>query len=536
MSIGDVRTATRFVFTAFMLTLNMNVLAQQGRIIPVEDWSNRYIARLQQRGFLLELNPTALPYQEGEIVSALEGVDEERLGPYERRWFSLLRQEFLPTGETRERGTVLGASFETGITAGNNDRLDPLRPIDTGRPTLTLGDVRLFPRAFPRVRLGNEHVVAQVGFHHNVFYDVDPDGIDSVTRLYIRSEDSYLGATSRFASAYAGRFSNHWAPFGQTALAISRNPRSYDQISIRLGARKIAFRSLLGELDSITGDGRFSGAAGADSVGTGSERRYVAAHRFDWRPTPHFMVSVIESALYSGATAGGSLKYLNPLHLLTFTGEERPKNEEVNGFVGGLLWARLGRVTLQGQLLLDDLDLMNQSGEPLSAALSGSLHISGIAPALDAGTSWEVVTARAYNTAQPEGKYLYLLRGLGTQFNDYVQGSFYADLFLDACAPGLALRPQVLWLFQGEQDVRRTYPANKGEAETLLTGTVQKTLRAGMELYYQPTTVWWLRLDLGANLSRNDFHVEGRRRERFIAVAEIGARVSVERLLDGRLF
>jgi hypothetical protein len=44
--------------------------AQPNRVIPVEDWTYFYLQRLQRRGYLLDLHPTALPYTHGEYFQS----------------------------------------------------------------------------------------------------------------------------------------------------------------------------------------------------------------------------------------------------------------------------------------------------------------------------------------------------------------------------------------------------------------------------------------------------------------------------------
>ena len=99
-----------------------------------------------------------------------------------------------------------------------------------------------------------------------------------------------------------------------------------------------------------------------DSVRVGNKRRYLAAHRWDWRPSRNFMLSAMESVLYSGSNAGLSLKYLNPLHPFTFVVDNRPKNEENNGFVTGLLWAQFKRLTVHAQMMVDDFKEIDEVG------------------------------------------------------------------------------------------------------------------------------------------------------------------------------
>ncbi|MCH8960099.1 MAG: hypothetical protein IH820_01895 [Bacteroidetes bacterium] len=45
-----------------LLSLAVETLAQQNRLLPTDDWAYATITRLQRRGHLLDLNPTASPY------------------------------------------------------------------------------------------------------------------------------------------------------------------------------------------------------------------------------------------------------------------------------------------------------------------------------------------------------------------------------------------------------------------------------------------------------------------------------------------
>ena len=505
--------------------------AQRYRLVPVGDWAYKYIERLQRRGHLLELAPTSVPYQQGDVADALGRLDRATLGNTEARWVGLL-EEALGLEEPESGTARWGVSLGAGLDAANNDRLDVLRPTDAGSPTLETGDVRLYPNAALRAYLEAGRLIAHLGLQHSVYYNDDPDGLDVANRLMTRSEPAYVGYSGRFADLYLGRFGNHWGVPSEAAVVISGNPRPYDQLHLRLGGERIGVQAFLGELDSITEDGRFTGRVEDDTVRVGNKRRFLAAHRFDWRPSRRFSLSVIEAVLYSGANAGGSLKYLNPLHTLVFTEDNTPKNEENNGFVAGLLWAQVQRVTLYGQLLIDDFDVLRQGNEPASFALVGSLRWAGITPQVDVGLSVEMVATRTYNTAQPEGRYLYALRGLATQFSDYVHAALQADLYLDALLPGLIVMPQVQWLAQGERDFRQPFPSRDADVGLILDRTAERTVRLGAKLRYQRNPRWWIAWDHGVNLVSNLDHSKGMSRTRFIGQIEVGARFSLDRPLS----
>ena len=118
-------------------------------------------------------------------------------------------------------------------------------------------------------------------------------------------------------------------------------------------------------------------------------------------------------------------------------------------------------------------------------------------PRLDAELALTAVTARSYNSPQPEGDYVYALRGIGTEFSDYVRLALGAEWF---AAPGLTLAPRVQALWQGEGAIENPYPANEA-ASTILSGDVTRTLRLGLGARFQPTPWWWAVADLGVNMS-----------------------------------
>ena len=477
MSASTTRNTLHLILLAAIWSVGPSAMAQEHVFIPVDDWTYTYIERLQRRGHLLELNPTALPYTRGAVRAALRSTDDTRLGASQRRWLELLRSEF--SSGRRHRGgdrvnhsVRAGVILDVGMRSVAGERLEVLRPSAPGDPTLSAG-LTYFPNAGLHGYVESGRMIANVGARFDLYYRDDPDGLDAANRLISRNDETYVGYNGRFASLHLGRIGRHWAVNRDESTILSRNPVSFDQIAFRIGAGKLSWQGLLGELDSATDDGRFTGTAGADSIG-GSIRRYVAVHRVDWRPSRRFGLSIMESALYSSRNSGVSLKFLNPLliHILSIDG--RPKNDENNGLVAGLLWAQLDRWTLSGQLMFDDFDVLTQTGEPASIAVNGSLTFAGLS-SLDLGVSAMAVAARAYNTHQPEGRYTFLNRGLATQRNDFVHVAGFAAVFLDQLVPGLTAIPKIDALWQGEADLRMPYP--NSSTGFILDGTTERTIR-----------------------------------------------------------
>ncbi len=488
-----------FFFLGLTLLLVPNAVGQQHRLLDVRDPAYEYIVRLQRRGHLLELNPTATPYRHGSVARALAKVDTTHLGTTERHWLHLIRYAVRQTQAGSHRAAI-GYAPEARLSLVNSDRKNLVRPLgDTLNAfydvTLLSGWAEFGP------------AVAEGGVRHSRTYEDDPDGLDVALRLYGRSEPAYVGLHHRWLSVYLGRWNHHWGVHGEAATILSDNARSQDQLFLQLGGSTLSVTAILSELDSAT-DGRyFTGRAADDTVRAATTRRYLAAHRWDYRPSQRFAISLMESAIYSGPSSGLSLKYLNPMHAFAFVVDNSPKNDENNGFLAGMLWAQAGGVTVHGQLMIDDFNVQGIGNESVTFALAGTAVYA--LRAADVGVSLEAVSARAYNAPQVEGRYLYLQRGLATQFSDYVQAALWADLYLDRVTPGLRMQPRLTMLHQGERDIRQPFPSNDELLDNILSGNVVRTMRAALHVAYHPLPWLFAGAEGGVNRTGGETRLAG---------------------------
>ena len=469
-----------------------------------------YIVRMQRRGHLLELNPTAFPYRHGEVADALARVDSSGLSRSERHWMDLIAAtvRLVPA---EEHEAAVGYYTDLRGSVINSDRKNLLRPLGDSLNFFYEGAVLAAWAEF-------RPFVGEFSVWHSKYYQDDPDGLDVALRLHARSENAYVGFHRNWFSAYAGRWNLHWGVPEEASTILSDNPRSQDQLYFKIGGGRLSVTSVLSELDSATGGQYFTGRAADDTVRTGNVRRYFAAHRWDFRPGRRFMISFLESAIYSGPGSHVSLKYLNPLHVFSFVVDNRPKNDENNGFLAGLVWAQVERLTLHGQFMVDDINLQRIGKESLTFAMVGSAAYA--LPTFDLGVTLEAVSARAYNAPQPAGRYIYLQRGLATQFSDYVSTTFWADAYLDRLAPGLRVQPRIALLYQGARDLRQPFPSNDEVVDNILDGDVVRTVRTSLTVTYQPVHWAWVRAEGGVN------HMDGG--TRFVGSIGFGLRLRLQ--------
>lgn len=481
----------------FLWCANSAIAQPAHRQIPVFDAVYHQISALQARGHLKALTPHSLPYTEGEVRSALDAIPQEALDADARlaQRVARLRAALRPAAPADGK-TDFGLLFEPGLDVSNSRRLDMLRATDVSGSSLEVSGAALFP--YVRIEISAERgpMYLQAGGRHSVAYEDDPDAYSIMRRAMSRSENTFLSLNYPLARFTVGRQQRHWGPAGHPALLMSDNARAFDQLHLKLGNSTLQMEAFLGELDSSTRDGQFDGRRGDSHLGDPGIRRFLTGHRLTYRPTPNWAITIEETNLYSGPNASPGIRFLNPLHPLIVESDGTPKNDENNLLTGGSLWYQRGKVTLYGQLLLDDFDL-NYGKEPPSSALTGFVRKADVMRDVDVTLHGTAVTRRAYNTHQPEGKYIFARRSLGAPFNDYVHTGIYAETDLDGWVRGLAVRPALDVLWQGTGNLFEPYPSD--DADLMLGDPVAQTVRLSLQARWYPKPWAWVHLDAGLN-------------------------------------
>lgn len=492
-------------FLLLVLVAFKGVSAQTGPTIPVDDPVFWTFQALSARGVFPSRLLLDFPVKESTFEAAVleaENRHPSLIRPLTTRIFS----------QNALSRNGYGLRIRPGVTLASQESQDFLRP--EREPVSVVYSLLNFESWFTA---GN--FTAAWGWRHDRYYDRDPEGLDTAHRWAIRPENAYLSYDGKYAQVMVGRTRRQWGLPERAGLILSDNARPMDHISFKLGTDQLFLHTVLSELDSITGDGRFTGTAGDDSVSSGSERRYLAVHKLTFQASASWTFGVTHSILYSGTNSSLSLKFLNPFHLAILSVDEKPKNDENNGLIGAFFMARKPDLLVTGQLLIDDFDILN-GREPASIAANVTSYFANVVPRADLSLSATLVTGRTYNAEQAEGKYLYLKRGIGTQNADYLHVSVAMPIFMQH---GLIVTPGVDVLFQGEADIRMPFPGHE-ESPAIFDGVIERTLRPSLQVQALLPNNLDVRAGLGINVRSNAFHEKEVRKSELSGYFSVGYR------------
>jgi len=540
---------------------------QDSRVLSLYDrQSYEYIQQLQDRGHLLELHPTDMPYRYDELHEALEGVTEYEFSGVQAQWIRHLRDRIGLNASEKPVLDLRGGSY---LQVNNSERDHMYRPSDD------IAYVWPMIELAPGIRYQGWVVQAHARFEY--YEDRNIDGLDAVNRFWVRNEETYVGYSNEFLEVYGGRVLNHWGVYGQSSGLVSDHSVTYDQVKINVGTKHLQLSSVMGYLDNLKSDDVFNGDTRWDPL---SVKRYLFAKRLDWRPREHLMFSYRESLIFSGWDAVPQPKYMLPGYIGFFQADNAPQNDFINYLTGIAFWGQFGGgrvhgdgfaksgggsgtdagngfaksgaksqsssqniLTLHTEVIIDDIIFFRErrgidERSNFNVFFNAAYALSQRPLTLQLNA--EMVSSQSYNTDQAQGRYLYLGRGIATQFNDYVFGEFRTQLFLDGKLQGLRISPYLGGLLQGEQVIDKEFigsPLTQKDKDPdelepvpdfVLSGVVQETFRAGVEwVYYSPAERgwkkgWWLRGDVGLNVMRNLGNVGGNDRTRPVGMIELG--------------
>ena len=481
-----------------LLLINTVLHAAANETLPTFHWAYDYIKALQERGYLLELNPLHLPYTRGQVAKQLAKASHSDSldSPFVVYAFDKLKSEFSQERKNTEPEHILG---RVRLESNFDKSLD------------TDAAYRGIYRGGAGARIGN---------HVFLYSGVNFDQYDYHNPLY--KGDKWRGITAHTEQAYVrvkwdrfdlliGRDFLRWGPGESGTLVLSNLTRPLDQLRATAGFGPFDYTFMAAELDRMTGLDRNSTRITA--------RRFISGHRLGIRLLNNrFRMAMSELMVYGGKNEFFNSVYLNPV--LFYHGAQ--KNEAGSGNVlpsVDILFYPMQTLQIYTSLLIDDIQIENEAPGDLEPDEIGV--IAGLKWAdpfqfhgLTLSGEYARVTNRTYKTLSFYEVFLHRNEPLGHPLgNDFdliqieAQKWFSADLQFTLhyshtrTGEGSIYTPfDTPWL---------NYTVEQGYSEPFPTGVVQTGNQLGLSVRYQPSLHWGVNAELSHSRYDNFLNVRG---------------------------
>ena len=470
----------------------------QNALLPLDDIAYTYIDALQTRGQMRALSVIERPYTVGAVRAAVVAARAALHDAGSTRWLLAIdaaADKYAPGVTSSDSGVFVAGLGAYGVaqTSGTRDLMQSNR-VNTFAPGFTV-----------RALLQSGPVTGALRVLSDRQMRVDPEFFGRKDRiLSSRTEEGYVGATSRFATLQIGRVGRSWGLPGQLGLMVSNGAYSYDHLFLRLGTDRVHLSSVVARLDD-----EFANFT-TDTLA----QRYFAAHRLAVT-IGSVEAGISESVIYGGIGGGFRPNLSNPVSP-GFVAQYSDGDKINVAFGADALWRAANGVMLGGQLYLDDfqIDKCSLCGEP--PAIGVSIGADGLP--LPNGTRGFVrytrVTSLTYRAPDRFERYTYRTVGLGQRNSDFDEVKLGLDIGPMLPAP---VRVYLAYRRQGAGDYREPYPAidQRNTWPLIFEGVVVNTLRVAASGALRMGDGVEVSADAGVNHSTNDFRTPGATKTRF---------------------
>jgi hypothetical protein len=480
----------RWLLPVILLALPATAAAQVSGYIALDDPRLPLIEHLITTGAIADPSPFIRPFRRVDLLRVLADADTTRSGVAEARR-NLEAAFAVPTGET-----TWGVDARGGFQAYSQPRRDPLHP-EGAAGIQPYAEVGLEATAGPVV------LVSRPALEPRLVHDPDWKGRKDI-EVAVRMADAYISAQWKPARIFYGQMAQNWGPVGITGLALGNEsyPRPTFGVDFHFGPFHLGAQAsaLTDETDSL------------NQV----VHRYFFAHRIDLRASRRLQFALFETTVLSGVDRNFDGRYRNPVSLLLLT------NEYGAGDQGNVLagfdasWQVARALTLQAEVVLDDIQYQNRSG-PDSYPDRYGFTLTGFGP-LAGSLSWRAlysqVSSLAFRTMNKYDNFVDDGVGIGRNFGGNDQFTLRVGVPVRST---WLLTPELTWFRQGEGNLSDPAPQRgpvSASYPTLLAGVVEKTLRAAVAV----SGSWGgfrLSADAGYHHITNLDHQSGQTADRF---------------------
>lgn len=461
--------------------------AQASAYVPLDDPRLPLFEHLVTRGDVGDPSPMVRPFRRADAERVLAAADTAG-NPSQGLIESLRTAWSEDTTEAwwRAEGRIGAQAY----TSARRDDLQPAGPNGV-MPYVSLGLT---------ARFGNLIAVSRPTADPRLPNDPDWPGRHDLI-FSGRMTEAYLSGQWKWARLFYGEMDQNWGPAGVDGIPLSAFGYPRPELGIELGSDRIRLTALAADLMDETDTG-------------GVIHRYWFAHRLSVRASTRLSVAVWETVVLGGPDQSFTASDRNPVALMLLA-NQYGLGAKGNVMAGGdVSWKAGRRVTLQGQLAIDDISYQSIPGGHVPNRYA--FTVAGFGP-LGRTLSWRALYTQAstlaFHTISPWENYADRGIGLGRGFPDNDQASLFVTI---PAGNRWLLTPNLTFLRQGAARLTDSWPPDSVLAKLpqVLSGTVERTLRGAVTLS-GAAGPFQLSTDLGFNRVTNAGNVAGRAYTRF---------------------
>ncbi len=340
-----------------------------------------------------------------------------------------------------------------------------------------------------------------------------------------RVQDGYALIGYKRLKFFMGRISRNLGLTNEYSLILSDYPYSYDHFGFELDTRRLHYAFYFTRLNDMVG---FN--IQVEHTWPLTAKRYFSIQRGELKILNNLHAGLSEVVIYGGENQNFEPAYLNPLNFYYVA--QRNQGIQMSGlWAVDALWRPLDRLSIYGQLLIDDIIINNEAGQD-----DRSVHPNRLGNTLKFTTTnfplpgsmfsltWTRVSNWTYMSYRTWENYLYHDKSMGYPENSLDRYQLEATYLGH---PPFIGTLQLGYSRHGDQDNRNVF----GDTiEKFPRGVVEKTFFADLEVYY--LYAYWLRAKLGVRYeSANNYrNVSGKSRDNF--QVKLTVESSVQKMVD----
>lgn len=472
--------------------------------LPMDHWGYAYVDLLVSRG-VLRLPPLMQPHRRVDIAYAVRVAGRGDWSSPESDWLEILAQEFAQElrrldGVASDR-TAVGVDLTVGAWGVTSQHRDVMRPAGED-DAFVIAETDWhgnFPSLATALRFRwDDQFLNDPQFPDGKVVEEHPNFLGFLD-FGARSEDAYAEVQLPQVRILAGRLYRNWGLPGTQGLLISDYAYSYDQIGYRFGGDRLSITGFVAQLDEFEG----------------SVKRWMSAHRLDWRVSDALSLAFGETVIYGGENRGLDFRLSMPIAVWLVGGfgqdfREGPNSN--NSFSQLSAWWKPGAgATLYGTIMFDHF-IGDET--PPGYGIAAGVHFPRVTSRLGIRVDYSQIASTVYRSPRDAEIYTFRNIGLGRDLADYdltsvqLQWMPFATLFLHP-----TLRVQRL----GEGSFFDPYPLRQPELPWLFIGQKETTWRLAVTGQWRPNPHAWLDWDVGQNIIKDRGHVAGLNETEFVA-------------------